>query len=1151
MLLRAVSDLLLIQIFTYNKDNLHDIISDFLKNDDFKERYKGIVFLYDEFGAAIDKNLVNYTTLLDFAQYCTNSTLEKGGTVVFIGTGHKAFRNHGQVGDLNAETLEARVTEIGLQTQGMEDIIAAIVEPMKDSQEWAQQVQSQSGKFTWFSSECNRLNLFNWLPAPKIKNNIIQNIYPMHPLATFALLRLAGEAGSDNRSVFKFFAPEFDTGEKGWVNVQPYSYPWFIEKNEIMNQSKLTLYTADLLVDYFKDSLKATNSKLVDGVKTSVINYEATLRELNAYLARKSQQQLFEEVDELMLRIIKVMLVNEIASSQGVVIANTAQNIEFALEFVSPEEKIQVEDRLKLLCEAGVLFDNHGVYELVRGDRKDVQRLVDQFKANPDNRPSNLLQIFMEKNPLKGDDLYLEAKDYNASYNEDKRLKVLFATPSILTEKHSVNGNLVTFFAALEHERKQVTGASSGYEGLAVYIFCENDNDIEAAKKSVTQNDQQRVNVAIPRNPISIYDAIFTLNALESDWFKKQSQSFSPYEKAEEKKIRDDANKILTIAKADYFTNSKVYWFGLNGIEIPVQENKKHDAANRMIQELYGNKRNTFGHNEFNKAHINLTGQVRAIFNEACEILCDLSQPIRISWSWPDNRGGTKYLRKCFVDHQALRILNAEGDNRYYEAEKDINKFCTAMPAYAWLLETLKALEGKGQTNLQLFIKPLFEEYGQGEIAVTLMLLLARRFYGDSLRFKRDPNNLADIQFSSMEDMLSLVQSQGHSAILLFEPVSAEDQTYFSKITQTFTSQPAPAGKIYMVGEAYQAAVNWWDSLPIIARSLSFYSADDKPLAEIFSQAKTKDPFRFIKYDLMEMLGQVPGETLTSAKIMHIEVHLKAFKGAAEAIQAAIEDQILVKVAEIFSASSHLDVDIQEAFKNWYNGLSSIQKDPIGKYHNNYSKPLVKFTAYSNIRELLFKTLPEAYSLGSVETWMTNYTPIFAQRIQDGKNHIETNAPQISQLKVDYTNDISQHGNQVSYQGKLSMHADTEDGQGVIYYTEDGSDPSTSKQRQKLTPGDTLTIKGNRQVKLVVADEKGNYSAVKTIEAIDELEKFKIVRPAQQPAFEETITFVFPKSKEAACRTIQSLLLELAKSSLYSDDELRQAVLHALDEIKN
>jgi hypothetical protein len=399
--------------------------------------------------------------LLDFAQYCANSTLEKGGTVVFIGTGHKAFRNHGQIGDLNAETLEARISEIGLQTQGMEDIIAAIVQPKKDSPEWAQQVQSHSGKFTWFSSECNRLHLFNWLPAPKIKNNIIQNIYPMHPLATFALLRLAGEAGSDNRSVFKFFAPEFETGEQGWVNVQPNSYPWFIENNEIVEQGKLTLYTADLLVDYFKESLKATNSRLVDRVKNAVINYEATLRELNAYLARKSEQQLFEEADDLMLRIIKVLLVNEIASTQDVAIANTAQNIEFALEFVALEEKTQVEGRLKLLCDAGILFNNHGVYELVRGDRKDVQRLVDQFKANPDNRPTNLLQSFMELNPLRGDEVYLEAKDYNASFSEDKRLKVIFVTPAMLKEQRSVNGINLPFFAALEQERLLTTGVSN------------------------------------------------------------------------------------------------------------------------------------------------------------------------------------------------------------------------------------------------------------------------------------------------------------------------------------------------------------------------------------------------------------------------------------------------------------------------------------------------------------------------------------------------------------------------------------------------------------------------------------------------------------------------------------------------------------------
>lgn len=1137
--------------FTYKKDNLRDIISDFLKNPEFKGRYKGIVFLYDEFGAAIDANLANYTTLLDFAQYCANSTLDKGGTVIFIGTGHKAFRNHGQIGDLNAETLEARVSEIGLQTQGMEDIIAAIVQPKKESREWKEQVETQSGKFTWFSSECNRLRLFNWLPAPKIKNNIIQNIYPMHPLATFALLRLAGEAGSDNRSVFKFFAPEFETGEEGWRNVQPYSYPWFIENNEILDQKKLILYTSDLLVDYFKESLKATNNRLLDRVKTAIINYEATLRQLKAYLAQNSREQLFDEADELMLRILKVMLVNEIVSTQDVPIPNTAQNIEFALEYVATDEKKQVENRLKLLCDANILFNNHDVYELMRGDRKDVQRIVEQFKSNPENRPTNILQTFLELTPFRNDELYLEAKEYNGHYNEDKRLKVIFATPQMLTENRTVDGLSLPYFDALEKERLTTTGATNSYEGSVVYVFCGNDNDINVAKRAVTHNNQSRVSIAIPKNPIEIYDAIITLMAFDSDWYKKQSQSFSPYEKAEEKRIRDEATKTLNKAKTDYFTNSKVYWFGKNGIEIQVQDNKRHDAANRMIQDLFGNKRNTFPHDVFNKIHINLSGQVRKIFKEAGDLLCNLTQPIKVNWTWPDNRGGNKYLRKCFVDHQVLRILHTEGDIRYLEAEKNKTKFVTAIPVYVKLLDDLTMLEGKGQKNLLQFIKPYFEEYGQGEISITLLLLLARRYFGDSLRFKLEPNNLVDIQFTNTEDMLDLVQGQSPSAVIMFESVSVEDKTYFAKLVQIFSSQSKPAGQVYTISEAYEAAVKWWDSLPIIARSLPFYSDEDKPLAEILSQAKIKDPFAFVKYDLIEKLDQVPGEKLTNEIIDAIDSRLRAFKDSANSVLLNTEEQILAQVADIFGSLSHLDVDIQEALKNWHRGLSISQKDSIGTYHNNDSKPLVKFTSYANIRELLFETLPQAYSLGSVNSWTTNSVQTLAQRIRSGKHHIETNAPQISQLDLKYSNDLSQDGNQVFYKGELKVQTNTEDGQGIIYYTNDGSDPTSSQQRHQLMPGDILTITGIRKIRLVVSDGKDNYSAVRTIEAIDQLEKFKIVRPTQTTALDETITFVFPTTQDSAKITLLSLFRELKKSGIYKDNELHQTVLEALKDINS
>ncbi|HLO18439.1 MAG TPA: chitobiase/beta-hexosaminidase C-terminal domain-containing protein [Anaerolineales bacterium] len=1135
--------------FSYKKDNLRDIISDFLKNQDFKDTYRGIVFLYDEFGAAIDNGLVNYTTLLDFAQYCASSTLEKGGSVIFIGTGHKAFRKHGQIGDLNAETLEARVSEIGLQTQGMEDIISAIVQPQKDSTEWMSTVQMESAKFTWFSGECNRLRLFNWLPAPKIKNNIIQNIYPMHPLATYALLKLAGEAGSDNRSVFKFFAPEFETGEKGWINVQPYSYPWFIESHEIKEQNKLALFTPDFLVDYFRDSLKATNTRLTDSVKAAVVNYEATVRELNAYLARKSQQQLFDEVDDWMVRILKVMLVNEIVSNQDIPVTNTAQNIEFALDAVSADEKAQVEQRLRLLAEAGVIFNNKGVYELTRSDRKDISRLVEQYKANPDNRPENLLTSFLQLSPLKSTEAFLDAKEYNDAFNEDKRLKVYFASPSMLTTKKQVSGQSLSYFAGLDQERRQLSGVI-GYEGCAVYVFCENESDLDAAKKALALNNQERVLVSMPRSPISLHDAVFTLIAMNSDWFKAQAQNFSAVEKAEEKKVRDDALKALEEGKRSYFSNAKMFWFGIRGAQLTVRDDKPRDAANELMLNLYGTKRTAFAHTEFNKVHINLSGNVRAIFKEAGDILCDLSQPIRVNWTLPDNRGGTRYLRKCFADHQALRITSQEGDNRYLEAERDINKFRTLLPAYARLLEQLASLEGKGLVILQQFLKPFYEEYGQGDIAVTLMLLLARRYYGDGLRFKRDQSALTDIQFSSTDDLLDLVQGKSSSAVILFEPVSAEDQAYFAKVTQIYTNQPIQAGKVYTISDAFQAITSWWNSLPVIARSLAFYEQEDKPLGEALSQAQTQDPFYFVKNRMVQLLGQTPGESLSATKIKLMEVRMTTFKKVAEAIQSDTEEKVLTEIASLFGLSSSLDVDIQEALRNWHNSLSSIQKDALASFHNNDSKPLVKFTSYANIRELLFITLPEAYSLGRVSSWMSDFTANYIQRMRSGKTHIENNAPQISALRVDFESDVERQGNHVKYQGELILHAETEDGKGVIYYTEDGSDPTNSKQRKKLASGDALTIKGNRKVKFTVADNKGNYSAVQTFDAIDELEKFSIRRSPQQSAFDEAITFVFPKTKDAARTTVTSLFRALVDSGLYTASELKKAIQESLDSVK-
>jgi len=551
---------------------------------------------------------------------------------------------------------------------------------------------------------------------------------------------------------------------------------------------------------------------------------------------------------------------------------------------------------------------------------------------------------------------------------------------------------------------------------------------------------------------------------------------------------------------------------------------------------------------------VKIDGQVRSILQDAGKILLDLSQTIQINWTWPENRGGTRYLRKCFVDNQVLRLLNTEGDIRYYEPEQNLDKFRTQLPAYATLLEDLSSLQGKDATVCWPFLQPFYEHYGQGEIAMTLMLLIARRFYGDSLRFKREKDALTDLSFTDMDQVINLVTGQEKTAVILFEPVSEEDKAYFTKVFQIFTENPGPAGKTYSLGDAFQTVTKWWQALPIIARSNHFYSDKDKPFITSLNQTKIKDPFNFIKHDLLELLDIIPGEKISAKKLAQIDSRLSSFKDTAQGILESVQNDILKQIGEVYSSPSTLDVDIQEAIKIWFkDGLTSIQKDPLSPFHNNDSKPLIlKLDKLVNIRETLFNALPEAYGLNAVEGWSSDLVSDYINKIRRGKDHIEKNAPKVGELKVTYENAESQKGNQVTFKGELRITGVAEDGKGGVYYTDNGTDPTKeSSERQKLKPGQVLPVKGNRTVKMVVVDDQGNYGKVTTIEAINELQKYKITRSVQGFLGDEMVSFVFPKDKDGAKITIKSLFEEIINAKTFDIIELGDITSKILSEIHN
>ena len=92
----------------------------------------------------------------------------------------------------------------------------------------------------------------------------------MHPMATYAVIQLAREVASQNRTVFTFFSSEKeDVFEDG-------SYLWYIHNHTVVDeQGNLRFYTVDLLFDYFHTRLHTTNVDLTPQAKERVSNYEA------------------------------------------------------------------------------------------------------------------------------------------------------------------------------------------------------------------------------------------------------------------------------------------------------------------------------------------------------------------------------------------------------------------------------------------------------------------------------------------------------------------------------------------------------------------------------------------------------------------------------------------------------------------------------------------------------------------------------------------------------------------------------------------------------------------------------------------------------------------------------------------------------------
>lgn len=1024
----------------------------------------------------------------------------------------------------------------------MEKIIGAIVVPKRTSNTWLTQVAPASTIFNTFVPECKRVPIFSQLDATTIRTEIYEKIYPMHPMATHCLLKLALEVGSNNRTVFTFFSGEFNPGDQ--------SYPYYVQENDILDSvNNLNLYTTDLLFTYFKDNLKSTIKELKETTRKKIMDYEATIRELHKVASNAElENSPYSE------RILKTMLIFDIIG-----VKTDFQNIAFALYLKTPIEKNALQTTISKMHKAKVLYYNgiSEAFEFKRSEAVDFDTLIEAYKRDISNYPANKAQALEEALPLLKEDLYLEAKGYNVAYNEDKRFKRKLANASDLERTENLEGGKVDFFTSLEKQVDVLRDWKDSFEGWTVHVLCQTEDEIHKARKSAEKNSSKRILLVIPKILTEWNELLLNYGAVASIQDSPDFNNYSTQDKARLNDLKDTAVQRLNKAKTDLLDGRNATWYTNQGKVLTDKITNLSDATDKSLEALY-EKRTRIRHQDLNLSHnaryqanknIALKDAVNRIFSAKNEIEIDTDNS--------QDKGEIRYLKNVFAAQGVLRQVGKPDYHTYkYQIETNTTKFATVLPALADIMNQVQIKQGaKIKVREDIINRYTRAPYGLGPISLSLFLSIVLKNYGDSVRLKKAETEIGDIEVKDFDQIYQIIENNYPNAVLVYRQLSNSEKEFVNKLFDLFSpDQPQKIGDRF-VGETYNCIKNWWDNLPTISKSPIYNStAQDRipKFLEIFGNISTTVPHDFVFGQLQEIYGLDNDELITEEKRKDILSKLKQDKENIEQAYENIKSQIQKEIKTSFSVEGNTLDDLRVGIQNWYNSLDSNQRDPDATWHSNESKTLIrKLGQILDISDTLYVSIPSdpGFGLAPVRSWTSDRTTDYIQKVKAGKQLVENNKIKVEPPKwgipAETKNRVEKttRGATVSFRLSTKLEIEPPSKGATVYATSTGEDPKDNKSQRRTIKAKVIEgiNGGNKKVRLIAVDADGNWSKEIEIMFIDQEKEHEI---KIDTGFGKTpiVQFVFPIDAQSFRTTLQSLIKESINQKIVDNSTVKKTL---------
>ena len=1134
------------QKLSFKTDSLLAILRDLLSNTEFHKRYKGLVILADEFGYALDENRVSLSVFQGFAEMSKDGVA--GMQLIFVGTGHRRFAAYGANTQLQIDfrVIQDRITEVSLESEELEQIIAALVSPKVDNPAWEQDVLKKNGWLLMqMASGAKKLKIFDYLSERALKEQIVTNIYPVHPMSTYCLTKMSQELGSQARSVFAFFR-EFD--DESPVR----GYSWYVQNTDVTQpKGELNIFTPDYLVKYFGETATTTTLTVRPEIRDYIRNYRAAVDEAQRF-AYKSK--LIKEIDPFTQQVLDLIFVYRVSN------VNVVQpTLEYGLNLHRPEDKKKLTGEISALIKNKIIFPSpSGEYEFRRSDMADLDALITEQRQEILEQPLDLAyQITNLAN--RRWDIYTEAKGHNQDYLGDKRIRRLFATPQELSSKRTLtDGTEVSFWRYHEQRRLAHKSWNDRYDGTMVYVLCENETDIKTAQQANKSNDCENIIVGVPKTPIPVKETVINLLAVinfkgTDEYSKLDFQEKALVDELEGKENQKTGRVGDLIRARDRYVDAKdLYWYREDGKTHLADANNEYEPADVLMNRIF-DKRNTISHNYLSKAHPkSFSGTKDTALREAVAKLVAIDRSVEIDHGEKENRGEIRYLKMALANEGVLRQEgDYDGNVAQYELENNPEKYRYQYPALADLIENLKNIKrGESVILWGLLSETTEAPYGLGPYALALFTACAFRYFGDELRLKINPQAFGYSPTDDPTTIIDVATGSFPTAVVERRSINPATSKLINDIYNQFSETPAPAATQQTLSEAWRALLGWWKNRTRLEKAPGIYDDDGTASSVVDLLSKlSEDPAgnQIFLEEIKQIYGFSPDAELEESHTQEIIDQLGKDKEIIESRAATIKATLVEDLSGLFDPQGTTYKDYTEAIYAWYNNLHPDQKLTNADWQTPVTQTLIDaIPKLQDLEKMFLELIPASYGfkLGKVNDWSHDQSASYSKQFEFALEKINNSLPKVPapQWKTSVEAAQTYQGApDIRYRNSVSLTVLVPDGGTCVRVTKN-EDPIHAKQFhtvEKSSPW-TLEIKDSCSYLLVTQNDQEDFSKVSRLNFtnLDEGNKLISESAPKLDSSERIYRFKNPVDKQGLVVLLSDIVDKVKTDKQISKDEI-------------